>query len=283
MTALRRRLAVLALGALGALAAGAAPAAAQCAPVARAPIFPAAPGLFLASTEPEQKPEGEAKPGDAVPPGHVRLTFLGHSSFLIASHQGVLAVTDYNDGIGSPVLPTIVTMNNAHITHYTDRPDPAIKHILRGWKEGGMAEHNVFERDVRVRNVPTNVREWGGEGTRIAGNSIFVFEVAGMCIAHLGHLHHILSPLHLKELGQIDIVLAPIDGIYTVGQRRIAEVIGQLKPRLVIPMHYWHEESVTAFAAMIEERYKTKRLDTRTVTLTRPNLPDREFWILSGH
>jgi L-ascorbate metabolism protein UlaG (beta-lactamase superfamily) len=278
MVARFTRLALVALG-FAAFAGAPNPAAAQCAPVARAPLPYPAPAITLASTEPEQKPEA----GDAVPPGHVRITFLGHASFMIRSHQGVVAVTDYNDGVGAPVLPTIVTMNNAHITHYTDRPDPAIKHILRGWKDGGMAEHNVFERDVRVRNVPTNVRDWGSDGVRVAGNSIFVFEVAGMCIAHLGHLHHTLSPLHLKELGQIDVVMAPVDGVYTVGQRRIAEVIGQLKPRLVIPMHYWHLDALDAFLAMIEDRYPSKRLDTRTVTLSRVGLPDRAAWVLQGH
>ena len=51
-------------------------------------------------------------------------------------------------------------MNNAHSTHYTDYSDPAIKHVLRGWDPGGgVALHDVTYRDVRVHNVPTNVRE----------------------------------------------------------------------------------------------------------------------------
>jgi hypothetical protein len=63
----------------------------------------------------------------------VRLTFVGHATFLIESPQLVRIVTDYNDYVRPPVLPDIVTMNHAHSTHYTDRPDPAIKYVLRGW------------------------------------------------------------------------------------------------------------------------------------------------------
>ncbi len=63
----------------------------------------------------------------------VRLTFIGHATFLIESPQLVRIATDYNDYIRPPVLPDIITMNHAHDTHYTDHPDPAIKYVLRGW------------------------------------------------------------------------------------------------------------------------------------------------------
>jgi L-ascorbate metabolism protein UlaG (beta-lactamase superfamily) len=83
--------------------------------------------------------------------------------------------------------------------------------------------------------VPTNVRELGG--TRYNGNSIFVFEVAELCIAHLGHLHHTLTATHLAELGAIDVVMVPVDGTYTLNQDEMIEVLRQIGPKLVIPMH----------------------------------------------
>ncbi len=87
-------------------------------------------------------------------------------------------------------------MNNAHSTHYTDYADPGIRHVLRGWDpQGGVALHDVTLRDMRVRNVPTNVRDFGGN--RMNGNSIFVFETGGLCVAHLGHLHHTLTDENL--------------------------------------------------------------------------------------
>ena len=126
----------------------------------------------------------------------VSITFLGHASFLIESPGGVRIVTDYNDAIRAPVTPDIVTMNNAHPTHYSEAVEPGVKYVLRGWDPaGGVANHHLEYRDIRIRNVPTNVRELGG--TRYNGNSIFVFEVAGLCIAHLGHRHHTLTATHL--------------------------------------------------------------------------------------
>ena len=63
----------------------------------------------------------------------VELTFLGHSTFLIESRGGTTAVTDYNGYIRAPVTPDIVTMNNAHGTHFTDFVEPGVDHVLRGW------------------------------------------------------------------------------------------------------------------------------------------------------
>ena len=63
----------------------------------------------------------------------MRLTYVGHSTFLIESPQLVRIATDYNDYVKPPMIPDIVTMNHAHSTHYTDSPEPDIKHVLRGW------------------------------------------------------------------------------------------------------------------------------------------------------
>jgi hypothetical protein len=111
----------------------------------------------------------------------VRISYVGHSTFTIESPGGIKIATDYNDYVKPRGLPDIATMNHAHSTHYTDRPDPAIKHVLRGWGHtpDEPARHDLQVGDVRVRNVPTNIRTWGG-GTERHGNSIFVFEIANL-------------------------------------------------------------------------------------------------------
>ena len=63
----------------------------------------------------------------------VRLTFVGHSTFMIESPEGVRIATDYNDYLRLPALADIVTMNHAHDTHFSDHPNPAIQYVLRGW------------------------------------------------------------------------------------------------------------------------------------------------------
>src|SRR5687767_13807257 len=87
-------------------------------------------------------------PAAAREQGAVAITFLGHASFLVESPEGVRIITDYNGMIGAPVTPDIVTMNNAHPTHYTDVPDPDIKYVLRGWNPaGGIASHRLEYSD----------------------------------------------------------------------------------------------------------------------------------------
>jgi L-ascorbate metabolism protein UlaG (beta-lactamase superfamily) len=208
-----------------------------------------------------------------APEDSVSITFLGHASFLIESPAGVRIVTDYNDAIRAPVTADIVTMNNAHPTHYSEAVEPGVKYVLRGWDPaGGVANHHLEYRDIRIRNVPTNVRELGG--TRYNGNSIFVFEVAGLCIAHLGHLHHTLTATHLAELGAIDVVMVPVDGTYTLNQQEMIEVLRQIGPKLVIPMHIFSQASLERFLAKAEGSYAVRWEPSPTLVLFRTELPE---------
>ncbi len=212
----------------------------------------------------------------------VGLTFLGHASFLIESPAGVTIVTDFNGYHRPRFTPDIVTMNNAHSTHYTDHPDAGIKYVLRGWDPaGGVAVHNLGYQDVHIRNVPTNVRDYGG--TRYNGNSIFIFEIGDLCIAHLGHLHHVLTPEHLADIGQIDVVLVPVDGTWTMDQTGMLEVIDQLHPPLLIPMHYFGPRTLELFLARVREKYSVRLSETPSITLSRASLPTRpEALVLPG-
>lgn len=217
----------------------------------------------------------------ALPSRPVGLTFLGHASFLIESPQGVTAVTDYNGYIRPGFVPDIVTMNMAHSTHYTDSPDPAIKFVLRGWDPaGGVAMHDISFKDMRVRNMPTNIRDFGG--TRMAGNSIFIFDAEGLCIVHLGHLHHTLTPAHLADLGKVDVLLVPVDGTWTLGQDDMVQVINDIKPSMVVPMHFFTQHVLDSFLARLGWPVRTSRI--ASIELTRETLPDPpEVVMLPGH
>lgn len=209
----------------------------------------------------------------AVQKGEVQITFVGHSTFVLESPRGVTIATDYNDYVKPQAVPVIATMNRAHDTHYTRFPDPGIKHVLRGWGEGGKARaaHDLGEQDVRVRNVPTNIRS-GGD-TEFYGNSIFIFEISGLCIAHLGHLHHTLTPEHLKVIGQLDVVLVPVDGSYTLDAEGMKEVIGQLQAQVMIPMHYFGQNTLNRFLTGMSDRYQIERKESATITLSRATMP----------
>ena len=205
----------------------------------------------------------------------MRVTFVGHASFLIETPQGVRAVTDYNGYNGFGRHPDIVTMNNAHSTHFTDEVESGVTHVLRGWALRGVEEpDNVTMKDLQVFNVPTNVREWGDGATRFSGNSIFVFRVGDLCVAHLGHLHHRLTKEHLEDLGRIDVLMVPIDGGYTMGQPYMAEVVKQIQPRMVLPMHYWGPGALERFLGYLGEGFTVVRPDSRTLNLVKADLPE---------
>jgi len=218
----------------------------------------------------------------AQPEKAVAVTFLGHASFLIESPQGVRIVTDYNDLVRAPVTPDIVTMNNAHTTHWTDAIEPGVKHVLRGWDPGGrMANHKLEFRDVRVHNVPTNVRNFGA--TRYNGNSIFVFDLADLCIAHLGHLHHTLTEAHLAELGPIDVVMVPVDGSFTLNTEEMVQVLTQLKAKIALPMHIFSDATLARFLARAADRFEIRRLSDPKILVSRADLPEKpEIQVLPG-
>jgi L-ascorbate metabolism protein UlaG (beta-lactamase superfamily) len=206
--------------------------------------------------------------------GGVELTYIGHASVLLQSPQGVSIVTDLNDYFPPPFPPDIATMNHFHDTHYTDHPDPGIKHVLRGWDTGeGAAHWDLTVKDVRVRNVPTNVRNWMTGGTEFNGNSIFIFEVADLCIAHLSHLQHTLAPEQLAALGQIDVLLPMVDGAYSLSQKDVIEVIDQIKPRLIIPIHYFGPDQLERFIARLNGRFPVRREADAHIVLSRAGLP----------
>jgi len=207
------------------------------------------------------------------------ITFLGHASFEIDTPQGVRAITDYNGLNGFGRRPDIVTMNNAHSTHYTDHPEDGITYVLPGWpsKPGETeAKHDVTLKDLRVSNVPTNARDWGGGSARINGNSIFTFTIGNLCIAHLGHLHHRLTADHLDELGRIDVLMVPIDGAYTVGLPVMVEVVRQIQPRIVLPMHYWGRGQVARFEELMRDQEPVFVWpDRRTIEVSHDSLPEK--------
>jgi L-ascorbate metabolism protein UlaG (beta-lactamase superfamily) len=203
----------------------------------------------------------------------VRITYVGHSTFLLESPRLVRIATDYNDYVKPPVLPDIVTMNRAHSTHYTDRPEPEIKHVLRGWApENRPARHDLTYQDVRIRNVPTNIRDWSG-GTDRHGNSIFIFEIVQMCLAHLGHLHHTLNQQQLNEMGRVDVVFVPVDGSATLDLEGMFEVLQALKAPLMIPMHFFSAYTLNRFLTRARELWDVEYNDTPSIVLSKTTLP----------
>ncbi len=211
---------------------------------------------------------------DSVPSGTVRISYISHSTFWIESPGGVTIATDYAGWTGKWGTPHVVTMNKAHETHYTDTPDPAIQYVLRGWNpEGGRISHHLEVGDVLIRNVTTDIRGWGTPEKD--ANSIFIFEISGLCIGHLGHLHHDLGAGHLGWIGRLDVVMVPVDGSWTLPIDKMAGVIKALGSRVIFPMHAFGDYSLSQFVANLSNNFGIRREQMRSITLAVDNLPAR--------
>src|SRR5262245_40112673 len=93
--------------------------------------------------------------------GTVKLTYAGHSTYVIETPADVRIATDYSGVYGDDPLPRVVTMNKAHRTHFTPSPDPRIEYVLPGWNPegGGPVKHRLSVDDVFIRNVTTDIRD----------------------------------------------------------------------------------------------------------------------------
>jgi L-ascorbate metabolism protein UlaG (beta-lactamase superfamily) len=175
-------------------------------------------------------------------------------------------------------------MNRAHRSHYTDYPEPGIDFVLRGWNsEGGPAKHDLQVKDVRIRNVTTDIR--GGYIGRVPdGNSIFIFELSGLCIGHLGHLHHELTPEHIGWIGRLDVVLVPVDGAYTMAQANMINVLKDLKARLVIPMHYFGPATLGRFIEGARADFEIEISTSPVTVVSASSLPAKpKLLVLPGY
>ena len=219
--------------------------------------------------------------------GDVAITYAGHSTYYIETPGGVRIATDFSGAYRTGRLPDVVTMNRAHSTHYSLFPDPKIPTVLHGWGEDGKpAQIATRIGDVTIRNVTTDIRRYSGDdssGEMIRdGNSIFIFEVAGLCIGHLGHLHHKLDDSHFAAIGRLDIVMVPIDGTYTMSLDGISDITRRLRASVVLPMHRFMTP-LDDFMRRIGQQFAVDMRTERTLTISRETLPGTPtVIILSG-
>lgn len=211
---------------------------------------------------------------DPVPEYSVRIRYLSHASFLIQTRGGLDAVTDYTGFIGTTdLVPDIVTMNHAHSTHWTANPDPEIPHVLPGWGPFGEGiEHHLDLGEMLVRNVSTDIRSAYG-GTEENGNSIFIFEVEGLCIGHLGHLHHEPNDAQYAALGRVDVLMVPVDGGMTMPLPQMIRVVERLRSSVILPMHWFSGVSLERFIADVSGSFPVQRRDGSELVIGLRELP----------
>ncbi len=164
------------------------------------------------------------------------ISWLGHSCFKIQdkiASDGVTVVTDpFDKSIGLKVPnfeADIVTVSHGHHDHNNVsalRGDPFIIDSAGEYDRKGVIIEGVesYHDDK--------------EGAKQGKNIMYRIEIDDITIVHLGDLGHILDNKQLEKVGGADILLIPVGGTYTLDAKNAVEVVSQIEPRIVIPMHY---------------------------------------------
>jgi L-ascorbate metabolism protein UlaG (beta-lactamase superfamily) len=105
------------------------------------------------------------------------------------------------------------------------------------------------------------------------GNSIFVFEAGGLCIGHLGHLHHTPTPEQYAAIGRLDVVMAPVDGGLTLPLPKMIAVLKHVRSSIVIPMHRFSMGSLQGFLTGMEGEFRVDVRDEPVIDVSLRGLP----------
>lgn len=212
-------------------------------------------------------------------------TWLGHPTFILKTSTGLIALLDpMGAGVGYPLTPVsgvdLVTVSHEHFDHNNVGLATGSPLVLRGLVGNDWAKIDQTVKGVRVRTVPSYHDDT--QGTQRGKNAIFVFEMEGLKIAHLGDLGHKLSDDQIKAIGAVDLVMLPVGGFFTIDGRGAAEIVGQLNPKVIVPMHYKTPAlsaslarvlaEVGGFTAAIGTSAKVTQAG-HTITLTAGKLP----------
>jgi L-ascorbate metabolism protein UlaG (beta-lactamase superfamily) len=234
------------------------------------------PNLARAAASLGRLANASVKPDIGLGQYHVR--WFGHSSFAIRSGTGTRVVADPNFDVTPGIAADAVTVSNDHYTHNNTEAVRGNPLVLRGITlDQRWQPVRKKVKDIVVVNLPS-ARNY--DFTRIA-NSIFVFEMGSLCIAHLGNIGHLLTEKQQKFLRRVDVMMIPIDARNNLGFGDLVKVIEQVKPPIVLPMHYDDPHQAEYFASFLDGRYPVRPQADSRLVLTRRMLPkSTELFIL---
>jgi len=213
----------------------------------------------------------------------MKIKWNGHASFTITSADGKVIVTDpYESGsFGNGIMydPVDDRADVALVTH---------EHADHNYTKGLQGKPQVLKKSGSVGGLQfTGVEVSHDEkgGAERGKNVLFAFTVDGIRVAHLGDLGHLLTKDQLAALGKVDVLLTPIGGVFTIDPATAAKLVDQIKPRLVIPMHFKTPKcgfplaSVDDFAKLLTRVKKTGQTE---IELNSKDLPAAgpEVWIM---
>jgi L-ascorbate metabolism protein UlaG (beta-lactamase superfamily) len=205
----------------------------------------------------------------------MKIKWLGHSCFKITSKNRIRILTDpFDDNVGYkiPSVETdIVTMSHGHYDHnFID--------CVKGNFEVVTKVGNFYIKDIPITGVHTYHDDV--QGDKRGNNIVYVFQIDDLKLAHLGDLGHRLSPAQIEMIGKIDILLIPVGGVYTLDSEGAFEVIEQLKPSIIIPMHYKTQAlkfDINPIDDFLKKMDNVERISSQVIEISKEKIDPNEM------
>ena len=216
----------------------------------------------------------------------MKIKCYGHAAFLITSDKGVKIVTDpYEPGAFGGQLSygqikdqaDLVLTSHDHADHNYTKDLPGTPQVVKG--SGSKTVKGISIKGIATYHDPS-------KGSERGANTIFTLSVDGMKICHLGDLGHILSEKELAEIGPVDVLLIPVGGFFTIDPGEATRVAEQIKPKILIPMHFKTKKCEFPIAPVedfLKGKTNTRQPQASEVTFDKAALPQQMEIVVLEH
>ncbi|MPM64776.1 hypothetical protein SDC9_111665 [bioreactor metagenome] len=210
----------------------------------------------------------------------MQLTWYGHSCFLLTSESGYSILTDPCDQDTGYELHDL-TCDTVTISH--EHHDHNCLAIVAGKPDILRAPGEYRAGEIPVTGFSSYHDD--AKGAHRGENIVFLYQIDDLKVLHLGDLGHMLSDEVIQKIGDVDILLAPIGGVFTINAKTAAELADRLNAKVLIPMHYktpalhFNIEGLEPLIAANANR-RVHHLNANTASLTHETLGDRRLLIL---
>ncbi len=216
----------------------------------------------------------------------MKVKWYGHAAFLITSEKGIKIIIDpYESGAYGGQLSygkikdeaDIVLTSHDHADHNDTKSLPGSPQVIKG-----SGTKNI--KGISIMGISTFHDT--SKGSERGENTIFVLTVDDMKICHLGDLGHVLNEKEIKEIGSIDILMIPVGGFYTIDAKEATRVAEQIKPKVLIPMHFKTSKCGFPIAPVddfLKDKTNYKKAGTSEVSFTKADLPQKMEIVVLDH
>lgn len=216
----------------------------------------------------------------------MKIKWYGHAAFLATTDQGVKIILDpYESGAygGQLAYGQIRDQADLALTSH-DHADHNDTKSLIGSPQVVRGSGSKTVKGISIKGIPTYHDP--SKGSERGENTIFVLSVDGIQLCHLGDLGHVLGEKEAKEIGPVDLLLIPVGGYFTIDAREANQIVEQIKPKVVIPMHFKTDKCGFPIAPVddfLTGKSGVKRAGASEVIFQKDSLPQKMEIVVLEH